>query len=41
MLFGISLPIYLGVKITAPVYYKFSKIDFEKIMHAGEEESDE
>ena len=41
MLLGISLPIYLGVKITAPVYYKFSKIDFEKIMHAGEEESDE
>ena len=42
MLVGISLPIFLQVKVTAPVYYKLSQIDFEKIMHqVDEEEEDE
>ena len=43
LLVGISLPVFLQVKVTAPIYYKFSQIDFEKIMHQvdEEEESDE
>ncbi|MBR6516860.1 MAG: DUF624 domain-containing protein [Bacilli bacterium] len=41
MLIGISLPIYLQVKVTAPVYYKLSQIDFEKIMHQVDEDEEE
>lgn len=42
MLFGISLPIYLGIKVTTPIYYKLEHIDFEKIIQqVDEEESDE
>lgn len=41
IIIGISLPTFLGVKFTKPVYYKFEKIDLEKIMHEVEEEFDE
>lgn len=30
MIIGISLPLYLVIKITTPIYYRFAKIDFEK-----------
>lgn len=38
IIFGISLPTFLGIKITKPVYLKFEKIDLEKIMHQAEED---
>ncbi len=41
LLIGISLPLFLEIKITAPIYYKFSQIDFEKIMRLAEEDEDE
>ena len=43
LLIGISLPVFLQVKVTTPIYYKLSQIDFEKIMHQldVEEEKDE
>ncbi len=41
LLIGISLPLFLEIKITAPIYFKFSQIDFEKIMHLVEEEEDD
>lgn len=41
MLIGLTLPIFLGVKLTAAVYYKFSQINLEKIMHMVEEDDDE
>ncbi len=43
LLVGISLPVFLQVKVTTPIYYKLSQIDFEKIMHQVdiEEEDDE
>ena len=41
LLVGISLPVFLQVKVTAPIYYKLSQIDFEKIMHQVEEEEEE
>lgn len=40
ILIGISLPLFLEVKVTAPIYYKFSKIDFEKIMARVDEEEE-
>lgn len=41
LLFGLSLPTLLGIKLTEGVYYKFEKIDLEKIMHMAEEDIDE
>ena len=41
LLVGISLPVFLQVKVTTPIYYKLSQIDFEKIMHQVEEEEEE
>jgi len=41
IIIGISLPTFLGIKLTKPVYYKFEKIDLEKIMHEVEDEIDE
>lgn len=41
LLVGISLPVFLQVKVTTPIYYKLSQIDFEKIMHLVEEEEEE
>lgn len=41
LLVGISLPVFLQVKTTVPIYYKLSKIDFEKIMHLVDEEEEE
>ncbi|MCI6508044.1 MAG: DUF624 domain-containing protein [Bacilli bacterium] len=41
ILFGISLPTFLGIRFTKPVYYKFEKIDLEKIMHEAEEDINE
>ncbi len=41
IIIGISLPTFLGIKITRPIYYKFEKIDLEKIMHQAEEDIDE
>lgn len=41
LLVGISLPVFLQVKVTAAIYYKFSKIDFEKIMHQVDEEEED
>lgn len=41
LLFGISLPTLLGIKLTAGVYYKFEQIDLEKIMHMAEEDENE
>ena len=43
LLIGITLPAFLQVKVTTPIYFKLSQIDFEKIMHQvdEEEESDE
>ena len=38
MIIGISLPLYLIVKITTPIYYRFAKIDFKKINEKIEEE---
>ncbi len=40
LLVGISLPVFLQVKVTAPIYYRFSQIDFEKIMHQLDEEEE-
>ena len=41
LLVGISLPVFLQVKVTAAIYYKFSQIDFEKIMHQLDEEEED
>lgn len=41
LLIGISLPVFLQVKVTTPIYYKLSQIDFEKIMHQLDEEEEE
>lgn len=41
LLFGISLPTLLGIKLTEGVYYKFEKIDLESIMHMAEDDLDE
>ena len=38
MIFGISLPMYLVIKFTTPIYYRFAKIDFKKITDQIEEE---
>lgn len=38
IIFGLTLPTFLGVKITKPIYYKFEKIDLEKIMHKAEDD---
>lgn len=38
MIIGISLPMYLVIKFTTPVYYRFAKVDFEKINKQIEEE---
>lgn len=38
MVFGISLPMFLVIRFTAPIYYKFAKVDFEKINRRIEEE---
>lgn len=40
LLIGISLPVFLQVKVTTPIYYKLSQIDFEKIMHQLDEEEE-
>lgn len=41
LLVGISLPVFLQVKVTTPIYYKLSQIDFEKIMHQVDKEEEE
>lgn len=41
LLIGISLPMLLGIKLTAAVYMKFEMIDLEKIIKNVEEEEDE
>lgn len=42
LLIGISLPVFLQVRMTTVIYFKFSQIDFEKIMkQVDEEENDE
>lgn len=41
LLVGISLPVFLQVKVTTPIYFKLSQIDFEKIMHQVDEEEEE
>lgn len=41
LLVGITLPVFLQVKVTTPIYYKLSQIDFEKIMHQVDEEEEE
>ncbi len=38
MIFGISLPMYLVIKFTTPIYYRFAKIDFQKINERIDEE---
>ena len=38
MIIGISLPLYLVIKITTPIYYRFAEIDFEKINKKVEED---
>ena len=38
MIFGISLPMYLVIKFTTPIYYRFAKIDFKKISDQIDEE---
>lgn len=38
-LIGISVPLYLGIKGTKPVYQYLEKIDFKKIMHQVDEEN--
>ncbi len=38
MILGISLPLFLVVKVTIPVYYRFAKIDFKKIEEEVEED---
>ena len=35
---GISLPKYLGLRFTKPLYYKLEKIDMEKINQQIEED---
>ena len=41
MLVGITLPLFIEVKATAAVYYKFKQINLEAIMHRIEEEEAE
>lgn len=41
LLFGVSLPAFLQAKCTQVIYYKFSQIDFEKIMHQIDDEEEE
>lgn len=31
MILGISLPMFIIIKVTTPIYYRFAKIDFKKI----------
>ena len=38
MIFGISLPMFLVIKFTTPIYYRFAKIDFKKISDQIDEE---
>lgn len=38
MIIGVSLPLFLAVKCTAPVYHKIEKIDFNKISQQVEED---
>lgn len=38
MIIGISLPLFLAIKFTAPIYYKIEKIDFKKISQQVEED---
>lgn len=38
MMIGISLPLFLAIKFTGPVYYKIEKIDFKKISQQVEED---
>ncbi len=38
MLIGISLPLFLEIKVTGPIYYKIEKIDFKKINEQIEED---
>lgn len=38
MMIGISLPLFIAIKFTAPVYYKIEKIDFKKISQQVEED---
>lgn len=38
MIIGISLPLFLAIKLSAPVYYKIEKIDFKKISQQVEED---
>lgn len=41
LLIGITLPVFLQVRFTSGIYYKFSLINLEKIMHRVEEEEEE
>lgn len=38
MIIGISLPLFIAIKLTAPIYYKIEKIDFKKISQQIEED---
>lgn len=40
-LFGVSLPILLGIKFTQAIYYKFEQIDLETILQQAEDDLDE
>lgn len=40
-LFGVSLPILLGIKFTSAVYYKFEQIDLQSIYQNVEDDLDE
>lgn len=31
MIIGISLPMFIAIRVTTPIYYRFAKIDFKKI----------
>lgn len=38
MMIGISLPLFIAIKVTTPIYYKIEKIDFKKISQQVEED---
>lgn len=38
MIFGITLPLYLVIKVTTPIYYRLAKIDMNKIAEQVEED---
>ncbi len=40
MIIGVSLPLFLAIRFTAPVYYKIEKIDFKKISQQAQEDAD-